>query len=93
MVPILSSGACGFFERDEVTETDESVTIETFVRHHILALARACLEHLGFETVTVTLEQDPGDRQLRGCDAPPDGNIYFNEPVPPEGCVSALFDL
>lgn len=93
VVPIPSPDACGFFERIEATETDESVTIETFVRRRIPGPGEACPEHLAFETVTVTLEQDLGDRRLQGCDAPPDGNIYFNEPVPPEGCASAIADL
>lgn len=89
VVPIPSPDACGFFERADVMETAERVTIETFVRRRIPGPDEACPEHLAFEPVTVTLEQPVGDRQLDGCDAPPDGNAYFTEPVPPEGCGSA----
>lgn len=92
VVPVPSRGACGFFERAEVSETGDSVTIETFVRRRIPGAGEGCPDHLAFETVTVTLETDIGDRTLEGCDAPPGGNIYFSEPVPPDGCGSALLD-
>lgn len=92
VVPIPSPDACGFFERVEVSETAERVTIEAFVRRRIPGPGEGCPDHLGFETVTVILDQDLGDRQLEGCDAPPDGNVYFSEPVPPEGCIGALAD-
>lgn len=89
VVPIPSPGACGFFERADVMETTESVTIETFVRRRIPVPGEACPEHLAFEPVTVTLEQPLGDRHLEGCEARPPGNSPFTAPVPPEGCASA----
>lgn len=89
VVPIPSPDACGFFERADVMETADRVTIETFVRRRIPGPGEACPEHLAFEPVKVTLEQPLGDRHLEGCEAPPDGTSAFTAPVPPEGCAGA----
>lgn len=90
VVPVPSPGACGFFERVHVTDTAERVTIETYIRRRIPGSGESCPDHLAFETVAVTLEGDIGDRRLEGCDAPPDGRLYFDEAVPSEGCIAAI---
>lgn len=90
VVAIPSAVSCGSFDDVDVSETAEAVVVETSMRRLVPGEGEACTDDLAFEEVAVTLEDDLAGRRLEGCDAPPGGSIYFDEPVPPEGCTGAV---
>lgn len=89
IVPIPSDATCGSFDHVEVSESPESVSVRAFVRQKA-EVGGTCTDDLGFEEVDVQLDEELGERSLTGCDAPPDGSLFFNEPVSAEGCAAAI---
>lgn len=90
LVPIPSAASCGSFDRVDMSESADRVSVEIFVRRLVPGEGAACTDDLAFQVVTLDLEQDLGERQLEGCDAPPEGSQYFDDPLPPEGCIGAV---
>lgn len=74
IVVAVGSGSCNRFERVEVEETPEDVTITAVVGDKIVnPFGGGCTDDLNVESVDVTLAEPLGDRELLGCAPGADG--------------------
>lgn len=64
---VAVGGNCEEFERLDVVETEEAVTISATIRHSTPGPNSACDEYLAWHEATVELSQPLGDRELLGC--------------------------
>lgn len=67
MLHVAAGGGCEEFERLDVQETDEAVTINAYIRHTTPGPDSGCTDELNVHTATVELKKPLGDRTLLGC--------------------------
>ncbi len=85
-VAVAVGGGCDKFERIDVSETSDAVSIRAFYRETTFA-DTVCTTELKIQDVDVHLDAPLGSRMLEGCDGSPVS--YETEPPPGDDCRTA----